>query len=77
MELALSGNFYELTQDEMERVEGGGFPWGEVAKALLGCAASHPVVTTVVVGAAAGYACAKAGYAVGEKVGEFIYNVSH
>jgi len=69
--------FYELSQEEQNSVNGGEFPWGEVATAVISVAGKHPVITGIVVGAAAAYACWEVGQAVGEDLGKFIYNVTH
>jgi hypothetical protein len=76
MELTMPIGFAEVSYSEKEDNNGGDFPWGEIATALVAVAVAYPVITTVVIGGAA-YGCWCAGQEVGEAVGEFIYNCSH
>lgn len=76
-ELVVGNGFYEMSMDEQINLDGGSFPWAEVAKAAVAVAAAHPVAAAVVITGAAAYACYKAGESVGKGIGEAIYNAKH
>jgi len=73
--LVVGNGFYEMSMDEQIDLNGGSFPWGEVAKAAVAIATAHPVAAVVVTAAA--YACYRAGEAAGKGIGEAIYNATH
>ena len=77
MNNVMTNGFCELNENEMMMVDGGAFPWAEVAKGLISVATKHPYLTAIVVTGAAAYGCWCAGQEVGKAIGESIYNITH